>query len=83
LESSTAAIKWNLVISLDTTDPVNPKSWVSGGTETCYPAHIVKVNGTVVYQAVPSQNNVVYLGACLEGSGSAISPSSPTVVPPH
>ncbi|MFN0169650.1 MAG: S-layer homology domain-containing protein, partial [Bryobacteraceae bacterium] len=36
-------IKWNLMVSLDTTDPAHPKAWVSGGTTTCYPAHIVKV----------------------------------------
>jgi hypothetical protein len=85
LESPSAAIKWNLVISLDTTDPANPKAWVSGSTETCYPAHVVKVNGTVVYQYVPCNNcnNVLYLAACLTGSGSPVSPSSPTSVPAH
>ena len=81
LEPSLAAIKWNLTVSLDTTDPNNPKAWVSGGTTTCYPAHVVKVNGITVYSALPPQNNIIYIGGCLIGSGSPVSPSTPAVVP--
>jgi hypothetical protein len=76
-------IKWNLTISLDTTDPANPKAWVSGGTATCYPAHIVKVNGTPVFGQQPSYNNTVYLTACLDVPGLAVTPSFPVVVPAH
>ncbi len=76
-------VKWNLTISLDTTDPAHPKAWVSGGTATCYPAHIVKVNGTPVFEQRPTQNNTVYLGLCLFASGQPVVPSAPTVVPAH
>lgn len=76
-------IKWNLTISLDTADAANPKAWVSGGTATCYPAHIVKVNGTKVFEAPPSENNLAYLTRCLIGSGSPVSPSMPVAVPAH
>jgi hypothetical protein len=40
-----AAIKWNLSISLDITDPAKAKASVTGGSATCYPAHIVKPDG--------------------------------------
>jgi len=76
-------IKWNLIISLDTTDPANPKAWVSGGTATCYPAHIVKVNGTKVFEQLPAYNNTAYLVGCLDISGLAVTPSTPVVVSPH
>jgi hypothetical protein len=76
-------IKWNLVISLDTTDRDHPKAWVSGGTATCYPAHIVKVNGTKVFEQLPRYNNTFYLGYCLDLPGSVVSPSTPVVVPAH
>jgi hypothetical protein len=83
LETPQAQIKWGLTISLDTTDPTNPKAWVSGGTTTCYPAHIVKVNGVVVYSWIPSRNDIPYIGGCLIANGSPVSPSLPTVVPAH
>jgi hypothetical protein len=81
LEPGLAQIKWNLTVSLDVTDPKNPKAWVSGGTTTCYPAHIVKVNGVQVYQWIPSRNDIAYIGGCLIVSGSPIFPSLPTAVP--
>jgi hypothetical protein len=78
-------IKWNLTISLDTSNPAQPKAWVSGGTATCYPAHIVKVNGTKVWDQVPASynNNTAYLTACLSVPGLAVIPSTPAVVPSH
>jgi hypothetical protein len=81
LEPAVAKIKWNLTISLDVTDPKNPKAWVSGGTTTCYPAHIVKVNGVKVYEWIPGQNDIKYIGGCLITSGSPITPSPPMIVP--
>jgi hypothetical protein len=76
-------IKWNLIISLDTTDREHPKAWVSGGTATCYPAHIVKVNGMKVFEQPPRYNNTFYLGYCLDLPGSPVTPSNPVVVPAH
>jgi len=78
-----SGIKWNLIVSLDTTDAAHPKAWVSSGTATCYPAHIVKVNGTKIFERQPLQNNTLFLLACLDEPGAVVSPSIPVVVPAH
>jgi len=77
-------IKWNLNISLDITNPASPKAWVSGGTATCYPEHIVKVNGVQVFDQPPVfPNSTAYLTACLSAPGLPVAPSQPTAVPPR
>jgi hypothetical protein len=87
LESPLAQIKWSLTVSLDVTDPNHPKAWVSHRVTTCYPAHVLKVNGMIVYSPPqPPRNDISYIsyiGACLLSEGSAITPSTPTAVPAH
>jgi hypothetical protein len=83
LESDMGAIKWNLVVSLDTTDPAQPKAWISGGTATCYPEHVVTVNGIQVFDQPPSSNLPPYIVYCLALPGSTVSPSQHKTVPPY
>ena len=71
------------MLVLDANIVINPKAWVSGGTTTCYPAHIVKVNEVEVYHWIPNRNDIAYIGGCLIVSGSPITPSTPKAVPAH
>jgi hypothetical protein len=73
------------MLVLDANIVINPKAWVSGGTTTCYRAHIVKVNGVngvEVDHWIPNRNDIAYIGGCLLVSGSPITPSTPNV-PAH
>ena len=82
LEPKFGGIKWNLTTTIDQTDPNKPQAFVSTGTQTCYPAHTVKVNGTTVYDSLPTLNNTVFLLTCLTQSGFSVTPSSRTAVSP-
>ena len=53
-----------MTVFVDETNPASPQSYVNFD-HTCYPAHIVKVNGQVVYSYQPPYNNSVYLSLCL------------------
>ncbi len=64
LEPKIGGIKWNATITIDDSNPNQPTASVDI-THTCYPAHIVKVNGTVVYSYLPPHNNTAYLLSCL------------------
>lgn len=68
LEPQFGGITWNANITLNTADPSNPTADVSI-THTCYPAHIVKVNGKPVYEYIPGPNNTFYVLGCLSGVG--------------
>jgi hypothetical protein len=66
------SISWNLTVTINESNPAVPTAQVSG-THTCYPAHNVKVNGTVVYDSqtnygMPAANSVAYLAECLTGA---------------
>ncbi len=56
-----SGIKWNM--------SVNINSAIGNATiaynHTCYPAHILKINGTVVYSYLPPQNDTFYIFKCL------------------
>jgi hypothetical protein len=60
------SIKWNMTVIIDDSSPNQPTAYVTY-THTCYPAHIVKVNGVVVYERRPNQNDPDYLSKCLTG----------------
>ena len=66
LEPKFGGIQWNATITLDSTDPNNPTAQVSI-THTCYPAHIIKVNGVTLIDDRPNWllNNTLYLIGCL------------------
>jgi hypothetical protein len=64
LEPKIGSIDWNATITLDSTDPSHPTAQVSI-THTCYPAHIVKVNGVTLVDDQPRYNNTAYLAFCL------------------
>lgn len=64
LEPKVGGIKWNATITVDDANSSQPTASVDI-THTCYPAHIVKVNGTPVYSYQPFFNNTVYLLSCL------------------
>jgi hypothetical protein len=64
LEPKFGGIQWNATITLDSTDPNNPTAQVSI-SHTCYPAHIIKVNGVTLLDDQPTFNNVFYLIGCL------------------
>ena len=53
-------IRWSMVTSIEESNPASPTATVTYN-HTCYPAHIVKVNGTVVYSYQPPYNNTAYL----------------------
>ena len=65
LEYSLGGIKWNTTVSISDTGGSATASVAT--THTCYPAHIVKVNGTPIYsyQPSPGHNNTYYLVGCL------------------
>jgi hypothetical protein len=81
LEPKIGGIKWNMTISIDESNPNSPRVSVSG-THTCYPEHLIKVNGVTVYDVPPLFNNTVYLLGCLLGP-QIIDASNPISVPPY
>jgi hypothetical protein len=48
LEPEAGPIDWNVTVVIDESDPSHPKAHATG-QHTCYPAHIVIVNGQPVY----------------------------------
>jgi hypothetical protein len=51
-------------VVVNESNPAAPQASVNYN-HTCYPAHIVKVNGTTVYSYLPPYNNIAYLANCL------------------
>ena len=64
LEPKIGGIQWNATVTINDSNPNQPTATVDI-MHTCYPAHIVKVNGTVVYSYLPPHNNTAYLLSCL------------------
>jgi hypothetical protein len=64
LEFQLGGIQWNATITLDTTDPNNPTAQATI-SHTCYPAHIITVNGKNLLDDQPTYNNAAYLLGCL------------------
>jgi len=83
LETSLASIQWDVRTVLDTTNPQSPAAYVNYN-HTCYPAHQVKVNGTVVYSYFPPRDDVTYLTQCLLLHINPVKgQTNPTSVPIH
>jgi hypothetical protein len=88
LEPLSPSIKWGLTVTIDESNPSAPTAQVSG-THTCYPAHNVKVNGTVVYDSqrdynMPASNAGGYIAECLSGITSPVTVQiGPTRVNPQ
>jgi hypothetical protein len=64
LELLAPPIYWNMQLVIDESNPNLPTASVVP-SHTCYPEHIVKVNGTTVYDYVPKSNSSWYLARCL------------------
>ncbi len=64
LEPQIGGVKWNAIVTLNDANPSQPTAQVTI-TYTCYPAHIVKVNGQKVFEYIPTINNTAYVAACL------------------
>ena len=73
------AIDWSLDVIINLSSPGAPTVTVIG-THDCYPAHIVKVNGTQVYGFLPSSNSLPNIGFCLLGSSSISVSTQPVAV---
>jgi len=85
LESSWAAIQWDMRTVVDATNPSAPTAIVNYN-HTCYPSHQIKVNGQVVYLYTPPSNDLAYITACLvlNGNNKIIGQqTTPTQVPPY
>jgi hypothetical protein len=61
----TVGISWNMTVNIDSSKNTAFVNY----THTCYPAHIVKVNGTVVYSYDRPSNDTPYITGCLGLSG--------------
>jgi hypothetical protein len=66
LETTLAAISWDMITTINYSNPSAPTASVTYN-HTCYPAHQVKVgsSNTVVYSFTPPSNSLVYIAACL------------------
>ena len=76
----TVGIAWSLITSI-VLSKANSTAQVTSGTHTCYPAHILKVNGVTIYDVQPSFNDIVRAGSCLASPSLPITPSLIKTVP--
>jgi hypothetical protein len=77
-----SGIKWNITALLDSSSSSTPNLQLSY-THTCYPAHIVKVNGQIVYEYKPLHNALWYLFGCLTDVIPEISGTKNVAIPAH
>lgn len=80
LEFKIGGIKWNATVTIDDSNRGQPTASVNI-THTCYPAHIVKVNGGPVYCYQPAFNTTVYLVSCLTFLSQKTASSGPVTLP--
>jgi hypothetical protein len=82
LQTTWAAISWNMITTINVSNPAAPTASVTYN-HTCYPAHQVKVgpNNTVVYSYTPPYNNLAYLAYCLAKPITPLSMVSGTTSP--
>jgi hypothetical protein len=78
LELASPPIYWNMKVVINESNPAAPTAYVVA-SHTCYPAHIVKVNGTVIYNFQPVGNDIVTIGNCLIVTYPLITAQGPTV----
>ncbi len=64
LEDPRATIDWDVTTTISTTTPTAPTASLSY-SHTCYPAHRVTVNGSVIYSYQPGANTTDYIFQCL------------------
>jgi len=64
LEGESPPIYWGINVAINESNPAAPTAYVTG-SHTCYPAHIVKVNGTVIYSFQPAANDIKTIAGCL------------------
>jgi len=76
----TVSIKWNVTIGLNASNSASPTASVDA-THTCYPFHMVKVNGKVIYQGVPNKNSTQELTRCLSGAPQVHNVTNYLIVP--
>jgi hypothetical protein len=61
-----APIRWDVTVTIN-------GSQVSGTVDvTCFPAHVIKVNGHSVYNKVPERADLPYITQCLSGARAHI-----------
>ncbi len=78
-----APITWDIRTVVDATNPYAPTAYVNYN-HTCYPAHQIKVNGTLVYSYSPASNDLAYITGCLFAhTGKIIGQTSAKPVPPQ
>jgi hypothetical protein len=74
-------IRWNNRVVVDESNPTAPTAYVNYN-HTCYPAHVVFVNGTKVYEYLPPQNDIYYVARCLfQDNPKVTGVSTPMQVP--
>ena len=86
LEPLSPPIVWDIKVQIQNYNPTgstaNPFARVTG-SHTCYPAHTLKVNNTVIYDSqdygFPLHNNFWYLAACLSHKLLEVPVSTPYV----
>jgi len=71
LEFLSPPITWDMRTVLNTTNSNAPTAYVNYN-HTCYPAHQIKVNGTLVYHWEPESNDFTYIAQCLAGINKRI-----------
>jgi hypothetical protein len=64
LESSLAKIAWDMRTLVDYSNPDFVTAYVNYN-HTCFPAHIIKVDGHTVYNWVPPRTDTDYITGCL------------------
>lgn len=68
---------------IDTTNPASPTAYVNY-SHTCYPAHQIKVNGTIIYEYHPLAEDTNYIFQCLTlHIGTVTGQTSAVMVPTH
>jgi hypothetical protein len=80
LESQLARISWDMRTSI-TTSLTSSSTALVHYNHTCYPAHQIKVNGTVVYLYTPPRNDTTYLFNCLVLQLDKVTGSQSTATP--
>ena len=73
-----SGIKWTMGVNIDSSIGNATVTY----SHTCYPAHVVKINGSVVYNYLPPSNDTRYIFRCLfTPVGTVIGVTSPVAVP--
>jgi hypothetical protein len=77
LESDSAKIYWNVNVNVNSSD-LNYITGAASGVHTCFPGHAISVNGKIIYQWIPTQNDPAYVFSCLVLQQNQIQFQAPT-----